>query len=122
MVMTSSDGPIATFMKLRRQRNEIIIVYNVTSLALRGDPAKSYSCFPGYDHCASDSCYLVYLIDLERQLQYGYLILLLHTVQIHMDNCIMLFLRIQYRVAVQNRQEESVSEILLGDTHFTVFR
>ncbi|KAK3165409.1 hypothetical protein QOZ80_1AG0032810 [Eleusine coracana subsp. coracana] len=48
MVMVSSDGPVGTYMKLRDHANEMIIVYNVTGLALRGDPSKAYSLFPGY--------------------------------------------------------------------------
>ncbi|GJN17705.1 hypothetical protein PR202_gb04796 [Eleusine coracana subsp. coracana] len=48
MVMVSSDGPVGTYMKLRDHGNEMITVYNVIGLALRGDPSKAYSLFPGY--------------------------------------------------------------------------
>ncbi|KAL6614538.1 hypothetical protein ACP70R_036808 [Stipagrostis hirtigluma subsp. patula] len=46
--MVSSDGPIGTYIKPRDCVKEIITVYNATGLALRGDPSKAYSWFPGY--------------------------------------------------------------------------
>ncbi|XP_062206826.1 uncharacterized protein LOC133908712 [Phragmites australis] len=46
--MVSNDGPIGTNIKQRGCAKEMITVCNATGLALRGDPSKVYSWFPGY--------------------------------------------------------------------------
>ncbi|XP_066307159.1 uncharacterized protein [Miscanthus floridulus] len=48
MVVTSSDSPMSSHSKPHSSVKEIITVYSATGLALRGDPSKTHSWFPGY--------------------------------------------------------------------------
>ncbi|XP_066309629.1 uncharacterized protein [Miscanthus floridulus] len=48
MAVTSSDSPMSSHSKPHSSVKEIITVYSATGLALRGDPSKTHSWFPGY--------------------------------------------------------------------------
>uniref|UniRef100_A0A0E0JIK0 Protein cereblon n=1 Tax=Oryza punctata TaxID=4537 RepID=A0A0E0JIK0_ORYPU len=43
-----SDGPVGAYVKQFGRGQEMMTVYNAAGLALRGDPSKAHSLFPGY--------------------------------------------------------------------------
>jgi hypothetical protein len=103
---------------------EVITVHNASGLALHGNPSKDHSWFSGYDLLFSAT-------NLNWQSQQATSIVA-HIVftptqrkkflQIYVDNCIVCCLWVKHWLAIQGRQEDSSSEILLGDTQFPNFR
>lgn len=88
MVMISSVDAIGSYNSVK----EMITVHSVTSLALRGDPSKVHSWFPGYN------IFFQLVFQNSRTLAKFFFFGL----QIYMDDCTVCCLRVQHRLAVQS--------------------
>ena len=100
--MISSVDAIGSYGSVK----EMITVHSVTSLALRGDPSRVHSWFPGY------GIFFSWFSKIHVDWLSSFFLL-----QIYMDDCTVCCLRVQHRLAIQSWQEEPASKIFLGDTH-----